>query len=145
MYYLADTGVLLRYMEPSDPDHPVIAKAIDDVLVNGDEVVFSPQNASEFWAVCTRPKTSRGLGLSVAETNRRLAILERDFPMLFDDQGSYAEWRRLVHAHSVKGKQVHDAKLVALMKSNGITHIMTLNGADFARYPGITIIDPTQP
>jgi len=45
----------------------------------------------------------------------------------------------------VKGKQVHDAKLAALMNSNGITHIMTLNGGDFTRYPGLVIIDPTKP
>jgi hypothetical protein len=38
--------------------------------------------------------------------------------------------------------QVHDARLVALMQVHGITHILTLNGADFARYPGIVPIDP---
>ena len=63
----------------------------------------------------------------------------------YDDPKSYAEWRRLVHTHSVKGKQVHDAKLVALMQANGLTHIMALNSADFARYRGLVIIDPTKP
>ena len=38
--------------------------------------------------------------------------------------------------------QVHDARLVALMQVHGITHILTLNRADFARYPGIVPIDP---
>ncbi|MFO0805333.1 MAG: hypothetical protein U0791_19690 [Gemmataceae bacterium] len=65
--------------------------------------------------------------------------------MLYEDAKSYTEWRRLVHTHAVRGKQVHDAKLVALMQANGLTHIMTLNGADFARYPGLVIIDPTKP
>lgn len=39
-------------------------------------------------------------------------------------------------------KQVHDARLVALMQAHGITHILTLNGSDFTRYPGITPVDP---
>jgi predicted nucleic acid-binding protein len=47
-----------------------------------------------------------------------------------------------VVAHGVQGKQVHDARLAALMLAHGITHILTLNGADFARYPGIVPIDP---
>jgi hypothetical protein len=38
---------------------------------------------------------------------------------------------------------VHDARLVALMPVNGIAHILTLNGADFARFGGIIPIAPT--
>ena len=33
-------------------------------------------------------------------------------------------------------------RLFALMHTIGITHILTLNGADFVRYPGIVPIDP---
>jgi hypothetical protein len=44
---------------------------------------------------------------------------------------------------SVQGVQVHDARLVAYMQAHGVAHILTLNGADFARYPGITAIAPT--
>jgi predicted nucleic acid-binding protein len=51
-------------------------------------------------------------------------------------------WRQLIVTHSVQGKQVHDARLAALMQAHGITHILTLNGSDFTRYPGITPIDP---
>jgi len=65
--------------------------------------------------------------------------------VLVELAATYSIWRSLVVAHSVMGKQVHDARLVALMQSHGITHILTLNGADFARYPGITIVDPTKP
>ena len=58
---------------------------------------------------------------------------------------TFGIWRKLIVAHSVKGKQVHDARLVALMKTNGIAHILTLNGGDFTRYPGIVAIDPANP
>jgi hypothetical protein len=40
--------------------------------------------------------------------------------------------------HGVQGVQGHDARLVAWMQSHGLTHVLTLNAADFARYPGIT-------
>ena len=49
---------------------------------------------------------------------------------------------QLVVAHHVMGIQVHDARLVALMKVHGITHVLTLNPIDFARYAEITAITP---
>ena len=146
MDILADTGILLRFMEPTDPSRPTIVRALSIVRARGDRLIIIPQNAAEFWNVCTRPKTSRGgLGLSVNETDNRLIQIERGFPLLYDDDMTYRNWRSLIVTHSVLGKQVHDARLVALMKTNGIAHILTLNGGDFTRYPGIVAIDPTNP
>jgi hypothetical protein len=42
----------------------------------------------------------------------------------------------------VSGVQVHDARLAAVMRVHGLTHILTLNAADFARYPGIIAVHP---
>ncbi|HEY3788230.1 MAG TPA: hypothetical protein VGL71_05205, partial [Urbifossiella sp.] len=70
MYILADTGILLRFMEPTDPARPMIVRAVNIIRARGDQLVISPQNAAEFWNVCTRPKTSRGgLGVSLKEAN----------------------------------------------------------------------------
>lgn len=44
---------------------------------------------------------------------------------------------------AVSGKNVHDAKLVAAMNVNGISHVLTFNEADFRRYAGIVIVRPT--
>jgi predicted nucleic acid-binding protein len=51
---------------------------------------------------------------------------------------------RLVLTHNVSGRQVHDAHLVAIMQAHSITSILTFNGADFKRYPGITVLHPAQ-
>jgi hypothetical protein len=51
--------------------------------------------------------------------------LERIFSLLPDASTGYEEWRRLVVAFSVSGVQVHDARLVAAMKVNAVTHILT--------------------
>jgi len=56
----------------------------------------------------------------------------------------YPEWRRLVVTHGVSGKKAHDARLVAAMTVNRITHILTFNADDFARYTGINVIDPAR-
>jgi predicted nucleic acid-binding protein len=143
MQILVDTGILLRLPNPADPLHATIDSAITAIQQRGDELVTAPQNLAEFWNVCTRPATARGgLGLSFGETDRRLRTIESTFAILAELAASYSVWRRLVVTQSVQGKQVHDARLVALMLASGITHILTLNGNDFARYPGITVIDP---
>ena len=53
-------------------------------------------------------------------------------------------WERVVIEHRVLGRQAHDARLVALMLSHGVSHILTLNTADFARYPEITAVTPAE-
>jgi predicted nucleic acid-binding protein len=144
MDVLADSGILLRLLEPTDPLHTTIDQAVKLLHARGDRIVIALQNVAEFWDVCTRPATARGgYGLSIAETDRRLTIIEGVFAVLSEPSSAYRLWRSLVMTHAVQGKQVHDARLVALMQAHGITHILTLNKTDFIRYPGITPIDPT--
>ena len=40
----------------------------------------------------------------------------------------------LVEKYGVQGKPVHDCNIVAAMITNGITHLLTNNEADFKRY-----------
>ena len=143
MRILSDSGILLRLFEPTDPAHADVQRAADALVLRGDKLATAPQNVAEFWNVCTRPATARGgLGLSQADAELRLQKVEVRFSILDEPPTAYAIWRQLILAHGVRGKQVHDARLVALMKAHELTHIFTLNGADFARYPGIVVIDP---
>jgi predicted nucleic acid-binding protein len=144
MLMLADTGILLRLLERTDPQHSIIRQAVRVVRQRGDRCVISAQNAAEFWNVCTRPVAARGgLGLTVAETDRRLRVLERLFPVLPDSAATYTHWRTLVMSHGVIGTQAHDARLVAFMMAHGLTQLLTLNPSDFARYQTVVPITPS--
>ena len=77
-----------------------------------------------------------------AETDLHVRLIERVLTVLDETPAVYPEWRRLVVSHSVMGVQVHDARIVAVMNVHGVTHILTLNGADFTRYAGITCVAP---
>ncbi len=46
-------------------------------------------------------------------------------------------------AYGIRGVNVHDARLVAAMLVHGLTHILTFNITDFARYLEITAVNPT--
>lgn len=143
MLVLADTGILLRLADPADPQHGTVGHAVRAVRSRGDGLTVAAQNAAEFWNVCTRPATARGgWGLTVAEADRRLKAIEAGFPLLAESPAAYSIWRGLVVAHAVQGKQVHDARLVALMMAHSVTHILTLNAGDFSRFPGIVEIAP---
>lgn len=47
-------------------------------------------------------------------------------------------------ANDVRGVQVHDAHLVAIMLAYGLTKILTLNQPDFLRYADIQAVHPNQ-
>jgi predicted nucleic acid-binding protein len=81
-----------------------------------------------------------GFSLSSEQGDELLRLVERLFPILPDVPAVYPEWRRLINTFKVMGIQVHDARLVAVMKMYGINHIMTLNTVDFKRYAGEGII-----
>ena len=142
--YLADTNILLRISRRQEPTYVQVRTALRALRVRGTVLCFTSQNLAEFWNVCTRPADRNGLGLSIAETNRRAQLIESAFKLLADNEQIHHEWRRLIVAHSVMGVQVHDARLVAAMRVHGLTHLLTLNDGDFTRYSGITAVHPGQ-
>jgi predicted nucleic acid-binding protein len=143
MAYLFDTNLFLRLAGRNDPRRQTVLQALRKLNSHNEILCYTPQVLSEFWNVCTRPISARGgMGLSLAETERKVRLIERYFRLLPDSLDTFQVWRRLVIAHSVVGVEVHDAKLVASMNAYGITHLLTFNTGDFERYPGITVVDP---
>lgn len=144
MLYLVDTNVLLRFADRSHPLHPLIRTAVRELRQDEHKLQVSSQNCIEFWNVATRPVERNGFGLTPPEAERLLQLIERLFPVLPDSSEIYREWRRLVVVFGVSGVQVHDARLVAAMKVNAISHILTLNVEDFKRYisEGIMAVAP---
>jgi predicted nucleic acid-binding protein len=107
-------------------------------------VRVTAQNLIEFWNVATRPADKNGFGLNPADAEPVLRLIERLFSVLPDSAEVYPEWRHLILSFNVSGVQVHDARLVAAMKVHGISHIVTFNAGDFARYlpTGIIAVSP---
>ena len=141
--YLLDTNILTRLFVPADPQHVPVRAALRTLWLRGDTRHYAPQNLVEFWNVCTRPVAARGgLGLSPLEADRRTQLVERLFTLLPDDPSVHILWRQIIVTLRVSGVQVHDARLVAFMRVYGITHLLTLNTTDFARYSDIVTVHP---
>jgi predicted nucleic acid-binding protein len=142
--YLIDTNHLLRMVVIQD-DHAAACQHAAAVLRRKRiPVIFTLQNASEFWNTCTRPIQSNGLAMHPTEVAYALEVLLSQFELIPDTIDVFRRWKSLVTTYSVRGVQVHDAKLVASMLPHHIPTILTLNDRDFRRYDGIHAVRPEE-
>ena len=143
--YLVDTNILVSLVDPNRPQHITAQQAVVKLRHQGQQLAIAYQNCVEFWNVATRPTSKNGLGLSVNATTQELSRIELGFTLVPDSPAIYPIWRGLVVTYGVSGVQVHDARLAAAMLAHGLSHILTFNAADFARYApaGLVVVDPT--
>lgn len=47
-------------------------------------------------------------------------------------------------SHRVRGVQVHDAHLAAVLEAHGVKHLLTFNTQDFKRYSSLTAVCPEE-
>jgi len=140
--FLLDTNVLLRMTDGNSTHHQLAGEAVSTLLARRNEVYVTAQNLIEFWAVATRPLDVNGLGWTTPRTATEVEQLLTKFPLLEDSPNILTSWLTLVTAYDIKGKKVHDARLVATMQAHGVTHLLTFNTDDFKGYPNITLLHP---
>ncbi len=87
----------------------------------------------EFLVVLTRTPVS-GRAFTVTEALEALDTWRSACVVLDEGASVLVELLALVHDQQVRGKQVHDANIVATMRSKGITRLATLNAGDFQRF-----------
>lgn len=142
MRVLLDSNILLRWVEPNEPDQVIVAAALESLALAHAGLCYTSQNLGEFWNTLTRPLDRNGYGLSPEQADRRAIPIEARLQLLPDTIAVHREWRRLLVAHGVSGVQVHDARLVAAMHVHGVRRILTFNTKDFARFTDIETIHP---
>lgn len=140
--YLLDTNIILRFSNSSDSQHELVANAVATILAVGDECYLAPQVLIELWVVATRPIDVNGLGWSTMYTSNVIKQLMHRFPIAEELPQLFLTWLETVSTYQISGKRTHDARIVALMKTASITHILTLNPSDFSNIPDITVVHP---
>jgi predicted nucleic acid-binding protein len=146
MAYLLDTNLLVRLGNTLDVQYTVADRAVFELHRRGELLHITPQVLIEFRNVATRPTAVNGLGLSAVGAEAKAAVFQATFPLIAETPDVYPAWKALVEAIGVVGKQVHDARLVAVCHANGVSHLLTFNAAHFARLagfgPGVVVVDP---
>ena len=129
--YLLDTNVLLRLVDRASPDHAPAAQAVERLLSRRESCYLTPQVLVEFWAVATRPVAVNGLGWTSGQARTEVEALLDQFPLLEETPAVFENWLGLVTDQQVVGKQVHDARLAAVMHTHSISRLLTFNLEDF--------------
>jgi predicted nucleic acid-binding protein len=142
--YLLDTNIWLRTVQPQAPHHLPAVEALAALLGQGHEVYVTTQNIVEFWSVASRPIEANGLGWSVEAVQQEVLSIQTQLPLLDDTATVFSEWLQLVTSYRVIGRRVHDARLVAAMVCNGVTHLLTYNRDDFKQFAMITVVTPPE-
>lgn len=142
MKTLIDTNLLLRAVNPDDPQVRIARSAIKALFRRGDTVVMSPQVIYEFWVVATRPVGGNGLGFSTKDAVAAIKRWTHVMEIVEDESGIRSIWFDLVQRYSVSGKPAHDARLVAAMIKHGIDRLLTFNDGDFKRFAEIVAESP---
>jgi predicted nucleic acid-binding protein len=145
MRYLLDTSILLRYVNPGDPQHEAVMYALTELIARGEDVYITTQNLIEFRFVATRPAgEGSGLGWTPTQASQQCAFLELTFGVLPDVPPVLARWKQIVDTEMVVGRQVYDARLAAVALTHNVSYILTLNDADFACFERFGVI-PVHP
>lgn len=146
MAYLLDTTILGRLANVADTQHAAAARAVVELHRRGETLHITPQVMVEFRNVATRPMGVNGLGLSTVDTEALAVTYETRFPLLAETPDIYPAWKALVNGLGVIGKQVHDARLIAVCHVHGVTHVLTFNVSHFTRLtglgPSVVVVDP---
>lgn len=147
MPYLLDTSILVRLANSTDAQHPIAAQAVLELHRRGEILHITPQQVLiEFRNVATRPKSANGAGLSIADAETHAATFEAMFPLLTEVAGIFPAWKALVNSTDIIGKQVHDARLVAVCHVHAVSHLLTFNVGHFTWMttygPGVIVVDP---
>ncbi len=116
--------------------------AIAQILTQSDECCITAQVLIELWVVATRRVNVNGLGWTVEKADNAIDQLSTQFSLLPETAAIYPAWRRLVNVYRVMGKRTHDVRLIAIMQTHAVTHLLTLNVRDFPIIPGIAIVHP---
>ncbi|MCI0357218.1 MAG: PIN domain-containing protein [Planctomycetaceae bacterium] len=145
MAFLVDTNVLVRYANTADQAHALAVEALLELHRRNETLFIAPQNVVEFWSVATRPVASNGLGMTDVEVAETVELLEIEFPLVAETPEIYAALRRLLKNVQVVGKQIHDARLVAICQANQIGSLLTFNGRHFSRFAVATDFKVVEP
>jgi predicted nucleic acid-binding protein len=146
MAHLVDTSVLSRLANMADAHFAIAARAVSELNLRNEVLHITAQNLVEFRNMATRPVAVNGLGLSAAEAEAKAAVFESAFLLLPETPDIFPTWKALVRSLGVIGKQVHDARLVAVCHVHGVSRLLTFNTTHFLRLaafgPGVTVVDP---
>lgn len=137
-----DTNVLLRAFHSAFPEHERVRALFDRLLDEEHDLWISRQVIREYLVQVTHPRTFVS-PLTLEQVLHQLAAFETLFDIADDTHEVTAHLLALLQTYQIRGKQIHDANIVATMHAYNLSTLLTLNVDDFQRFADrMTILTP---
>ena len=128
-----DTNVLLRALYPQmalpQDAESLIRRAWD----RGVELWISRQVLREYLVQATHPNTF-SQSQTISQVITQIDVVQTLFHVADETQAVTAQLLYLLQTYPTRGKQVHDANVVATMLAYEIDTLLTINTDDFKRF-----------
>lgn len=135
-----DTNVLLASADGSRGAHEDSLRFLEKA-VSGEYRLFTcGQVFREYLVVSTRPVDENGMGLSPDESYENIQTFRKMIQTLDESSDTITELITLMKKYDLKGKRIHDANLVAVMRTYGLNHLKTWNPKDFRSFPELVLV-----
>lgn len=129
-----DTNVLLSATTPARPLHEAALEVFNGWPERGVRLSTSGQVLREYLVVATRPTEVNGLGLSPKDALFNASSIRERVQILAEGEAILRRLERIVGDRECRGKQIHDAHIVATALAHGVAKLVTENTGDFLRY-----------
>ncbi len=136
-----DTNVLVYATVAESPWYMIASQAITIRLVAGAELWVSRQVMREYLATMTRPQTF-AQPVPIPDLVGEVRRFDTYFRIAEDTNAVTSSLLDLIEQIPTRGKQVHDANIVATMRTYGINQLLTHNTADFMRFAHLITVVP---
>ncbi len=139
---LLDTNVLLSATDRARLEHASCLELLRRAADSGVHFVVTGQVLREYLVVATRSIEANGLGLSPAQAVRNTNEFRTRVHLLPETREVSSELTRLVAEHSVQGKRIHDANIVAAAHHHHVGAIITANTVDYDGLCRVSVLTP---
>lgn len=133
---MLDTSVLIAATDEGRAEHRDALTVVNDWAAGPTELCMSGQILREYLTVATRPAEKNGLGLNLQDALGNASAIRERTTLLAEDAKVADRLLSLLTDVECRGKQVHDANVVATMLVHGVRAVVTMNLEDFGRFEG---------
>lgn len=141
---LLDTNVLLYATFAGFPEHDRAREVLMEVAEDGAPHCTTWINLFEYLRAATHPRMVRPAPVTLDQAMRNVTdLLDQPSVSRIDPGPRHLDVFREVcrEAGVVDGNFVHDCRIAAIMRENGVARILTRD-TGFRRIPGLEVVDP---
>ncbi len=137
-----DTQILVYSMRKDSPNHRAAIKCVRAAAEGSGPWAICWASIHEFIGIVTHPKIYSPPTPLLDALQQVANWMESPSLRLLGEPPGYFDHLALVATRgSVRGPVIHDARIVAICRANGVRELWTAD-RDFSRFPGIVLKNP---